>query len=188
MKEKVKPTVISHNTETGSEVKRDYWYHKRIFKKNFLDSFEEKELLIYFFITLGISIILTSIIVLNNGDYEVLKEIIELLISYFSISIGFSFTALIFIIQSFNNKDESNELIEKIASLISFYIIHGLIIIALSLIEIVIGRLIVITGFFYELSNFLVILFFIFMMLFNIYIFYKIIKVVYHFTLSNLYK
>lgn len=187
-KEMVTPKTIKHTPDTAREVNKDKWFHKKNFIKNFLESFDKYELIIYSGITLVISIILTTIITVNNGNYKLLKDIIELLISYFSISIGFSFTALIFIIQSFKNVQEKNEIINKIASLITFYIIHGLLIITLSLIEVSMGSLFKLYGTFYMISNYVTILFFMFMILFNIYIFFKIIKLVYHFSLSNLYK
>lgn len=132
-----------------------------------------------------VSIILSVIITFGAEDvFELLEKLISLLITYFSISIGFSLATIVFIIDQLKNKkdEDEKEIVEQILSLIVIYIIHGIFMIAVFILELIFGGIYSFYGTTYIILNIIFLVFYFYMIMTNLYIFYKIIKVLYYFS------
>ncbi|WP_413475795.1 hypothetical protein [Staphylococcus equorum] len=156
--------------------------------QNFKNSFnqENNELLWIFMIIIPfVSIILSVIITFGAEDvFKLLEKLISLLITYFSISIGFSLATIVFIIDQLKNKkdEDEKEIVEQILSLIVIYIIHGIFMIAVFILELIFGGIYSFYGTTYIILNIIFLVFYFYMIMTNLYIFYKIIKVLYYFS------
>ncbi len=132
-----------------------------------------------------VSIILSVIITFGAEDvFKLLEKLISLLITYFSISIGFSLATIVFIIDQLKNKkdEDEKEIVEQILSLIVIYIIHGIFMIAVFILELIFGGIYSFYGTTYIILNIIFLVFYFYMIMTNLYIFYKIIKVLYYFS------
>lgn len=107
-----------------------------------------------------------------------------MLITYFSISIGFSLATIVFIIDQLKNKkdEDEKEIVEQILSLIVIYIIHGIFMIAVFILELIFGGIYSFYGTTYIILNIIFLVFHFYMIITNLYIFYKIIKILYYFS------
>lgn len=132
-----------------------------------------------------VSIILSVIITFGAEDvFKLLEKLISLLITYFSISIGFSLATIVFIIDQLKNKkdEDEKEIVEQILSLIVIYIIHGIFMIAVFILELIFGGIYSFYGTTYIILNIIFLVFYFYMIITNLYIFYKIIKILYYFS------
>lgn len=132
-----------------------------------------------------ISIILSVMITFGAEDvFKLLENLISLLITYFSISIGFSLATIVFIIDQLKNKkdEEEKEVVEQILSLIVIYIIHGIFMIAVFILELIFGGIYSFQGTTYIILNIIFSTFYFYMVITNLYMFYKIIKILYYFS------
>lgn len=161
-------------------------------KKNFNE--DRHELLIANIIICLFSIIISLIITfLSNDAFKIISTIIDSLITYFSITIGFSLATLTFIIENLrkinkeNEKDE-NDLLKKILSLIVIYILHGVFMIGIFILELILGNIIFFNGIMYYIINIGGITFYSIMVIFNLYIFCKIVIILYYFAILILKK
>lgn len=166
------------------------WFQS--FKKNFNE--DRHELLIANIIICLFSIIISLIITfLSNDAFKIISTIIDSLITYFSITIGFSLATLTFIIENLrkinkeNEKDE-NDLLKKILSLIVIYILHGVFMIGIFILELILGNIIFFNGIMYYIINIGGITFYSIMVIFNLYIFCKIVIILYYFAILILKK
>lgn len=166
------------------------WFQR--FKKNFNE--DRHELLIANIIICLFSIIISLIITfLSNDAFKIISTIIDSLITYFSITIGFSLATLTFIIENLrkinkeNEKDE-NDLLKKILSLIVIYILHGVFMIGIFILELILGNIIFFNGIMYYIINIGGITFYSIMVIFNLYIFCKIVIILYYFAILILKK
>lgn len=132
-----------------------------------------------------VSVILSVIITFGAEDvFKLLEKLISLLITYFSISIGFSLATIVFIIDQLKNKKDEDEkkIVEQILSLIVIYIIHGIFMIAVFILELIFGGIYSFYGTTYIILNIIFLVFYFYMIMTNLYIFYKIIKILYYFS------
>ncbi|GGA98630.1 hypothetical protein ERX37_04810 [Macrococcus hajekii] len=163
-------------------VNEDRTYSKKQFIKRFYNVFTKIELLSIVPIVI-FSIILSHFVTsLTDDCYKLIKDIAGNLVSYFSITIGFSLATIVFIIDNLKNynADQRKTLLE-ILTLITAYIIHGLAMICFFLLHHLIGDIIKLNDSYY-IVNLILISFLIIMILLNLTLFYKIIKVVYYFS------
>lgn len=167
----------------GIDITKKKLYSKKRFFNLFIKSFNKSDYIITFILCL-LSIIISSFLTFELDDlYKLVKEISGNLISYFSISVGFSFATLVFIIDnSVKHLEKNEETLIEITSLITGYILHGLLIIALLIMHYFIGALIYLDGLIYFIVNILVLSFILSLIFVNLIIFIKIIKVVYYYS------
>ncbi|PTJ85807.1 hypothetical protein BUZ56_11535 [Staphylococcus hyicus] len=137
------------------------------------------------------SLIISFMITFNSDDaFKVVSKVIGFLITYFSITIGFSLATLTFIIENLRIVKESNEsyLLEKILSLIVIYILHGVFMIGIFILLLIFGNIITFTGYLYYITNMLLVTLNSMMIILNLYIFCKIVVILYYFALLILKK
>ncbi|PTJ70861.1 hypothetical protein BUZ58_08940 [Staphylococcus hyicus] len=137
------------------------------------------------------SLIISFMITFNSDDaFKVVSKVIGFLITYFSITIGFSLATLTFIIENLRKVKESNEsyLLEKILSLIVIYILHGVFMIGIFILLLIFGNIITFTGYLYYITNMLLVTLNSMMIILNLYIFCKIVVILYYFALLILKK
>lgn len=156
-------------------------FSKKIVIKNFFEALNNFDKIcapiIFIIISASISI---GVVKMGLDGFEFIKPIIEVIFSYLSITIGFSITSLIFMFENVK-KLNLNRYMKQILAIIIVFIIHGLILITLFVIQLAAGSLIHFTGVLYYVSNFIGITFYLSMIFINIYLFYIIIKTVYYF-------
>ncbi|OFQ08478.1 hypothetical protein HMPREF2953_07665 [Staphylococcus sp. HMSC072E01] len=182
--------VRNQSILTKSKLVLSIWFER--FKKNFNE--DRHELLIANIIICLFSVIISLIITfLSNDAFKIVSTIIDSLITYFSITIGFSLATLTFIIENLrkinkeNEKDE-NDLLKKILSLIVIYILHGVFMIGIFILELILGNIIFFNGIMYYIINIGGITFYSIMVIFNLYIFCKIVIILYYFAILILKK
>lgn len=137
------------------------------------------------------SLIISFMITFNSDDaFKVVSKVIGFLITYFSITIGFSLATLTFIIENLRKVKENNEsdLLEKILSLIVIYILHGVFMIGVFILLLIFGNIVTFTGCLYYITNMLLVTLNSMMIILNLYIFCKIVVILYYFALLILKK
>lgn len=163
------------------------WFIK--FAKNF--NKDKHELLIVNLVIIIFSLIISLLITFNSDDvFKVVSNLIDPLITYISITIGFSLATLTFIIENLRKVKENDEsdLLEKILSLIVIYILHGVFMIGVFILELIFGNMISLIGMLHYIMNIFCITLYSFMIVFNLYIFCKIVIILYYFALLILKK
>lgn len=174
----------AYNPKT-SEIQANEDFTKTTIIKSFIDAlnFIDKYVAPIVFVIISIVISL-GVVYFKKDGFEFMKPIIEVVFSYLSITIGFSITSLIFIIDNIKKaKVDLYETVRQILSLFVIFIIHGLLLIILFVIQLSVGSLVYLNDLcLYRIVNVVGITFYISMIFINVYIFYIITKTVFYFA------
>lgn len=179
-----------NETSIKSKTLKKIWNLTKEWFTEFTNIFnkDKHELLIANLVILITSIIISLLTTFYSDNvYNVVSKLINPLITYLSITIGFSLATLTFIIENLrkvkDNEKEEDNLLEKVLLLIVIYIIYSVAMIGLLILELIFGNMFQLNGRLYCLVNIFGITLYSMMIMFNLYIYCKIVVILYYFSL-----
>lgn len=175
--------------ENAIDIRKDKKYSTNIFLSNLFKSFNLTDLVIVSIVFIICLIFSYFIINSDSNIFDLITGISGNLLSYFSITIGFSFAAMVFIVDNME-KYSSNKIntMNKIMTLIITYIAHGLIMIGSLVAHYFLGSFVFLSDILLCVINFIVLSFLIYMTFLNLFLFFKIIKLLYYFSYTTINK